>query len=177
MLFDNQYNLLYCIVQPKEEEDEESKSSVSSKLFGSGKKGKVPARSNNVVVWDVPKQLKIVLFTESMLEAGERVQSIFMEHRIDTEAQRIVYTDQHRIINNHLPTPFTEPNNRVLITTYVPDMRKYCLWSCSKFGDNLQRLRFLSPTCDWHLDELGQTLRFVEWGDNDAEIHELPWRL
>lgn len=181
MLFDNQYSLLYCIVRPTEEEEDEKKSSSSSKLFSasSAKAGRKTetVRSNNLVIWDVPKQLKIHLFSDSMLEAGEWIQSIFMEHRFDEAAQRMVYTDANHVINNFGSSVYKEPNDRLLITTYVPDTRKYCLWSCTKFGENLQRLRFLSSHTDWHLDEISQCLRFVEWGNNDVHIQELAWRL
>jgi hypothetical protein len=165
-----QFNLIYFIVSPIEEVE---KGSFISKI--SGKKAEVSTKSyNNIVLWDVPKGLKVRLFSEDELEAGESIQSIFFECGYDDETQKMSYSLPDRVVSSYKSAPF-EPLDKLIISSYCPQRKQHCLWTCDKWGDNKQRLCFLESGANWHFDAYNQKIRIMTWGDNDIDITEIDW--
>lgn len=182
---DLQYNLMYFIVAPFEEQKNlkaNIKASVSKlNPFGSakpeteGEEEKPKPPYNNIILWDIPKRVKVQLFSPEELEPEERLQSIFFEKRFDEENKVMTYSQPDRVINS-LKTETFEPLNKMLITSYCPQRKQHCLWACSKWGDNKQRLAFFRDSTAWHFDALNQQIRIIEWLDNDVNITEIDWQ-
>jgi hypothetical protein len=182
---DLQYNLMYFVVKPIEEGKSlkaNMKASISKlNPFGSSAKPEaeeveeIKPPYNNIILWDIPKRVKAELFSPDELEPEERLQTIFFEKRFDEEKRLMTYSEPDRVINN-LKTEVFEPLNKMLITSYCPQRKQHCLWACSKWGDNKQRLAFFRDRTAWHFDALNQQIRIIEWLDNDVKITEIDWK-
>jgi hypothetical protein len=165
-----QFNLIYFIVSPTEEE---GKSSFSSKI--GGKKAEPSTKPyNNIVLWDVPKGLKIRLFADDELEAGESFDAIFFECGYDEDSHKMRYSLPDRVVSSYKSAPF-EALDKLLISSYCPERKQYCLWTCDKWGDNKKRICFLERGASWHFDAYNQKIRIMNYGDNDIDITEIDW--
>lgn len=167
MFYERQYNLLYIFVYPKV--ITQTGGLLSKKMSSKTDYNHI----SNIVLWDIPKQIKTHLFAEGELE-GEQIRSITFEQKYDKEEKCILFNNNKGIWNN-VEVFEREIRDKLLIETYHPEKEEHYLWILDKWGFEKQRVATISKGTKWHLDVWNSTIRIVQPLENDVKLTNIDW--
>lgn len=110
------------------------------------------------------------------LQNKSEILSFVFEKSYDTVKHSMTFNAGEGLYskNNH-EVRKRKPKDRLLVETYSEEAQTSTLWSSSKTGENLQRLKSYKNDTDWHVDVRNEKIRFISKTENFVRIENLEW--
>jgi len=126
-----------------------------------------PSTGRSVFIFNDKKPIKIVGFVYESQYHAETNSMLFGS----TERQ---YNIKFCIKNNH-NIEERKPKDRLLLVVYKKENDTFEMWSLSKLGDNLKKIKTFGKDIDWHIDVKNSKIRFVDISKDGINIESLDW--
>jgi hypothetical protein len=106
-----------------------------------------------------------------------KITQILFESHYDPEKKMIVFNHSggYRIIKNNYAISKRSPKNKLLIVVYNQKSKLNELWTVTKQGKNLNKLKQFDNQTSWHLDIKNSKIRFVKQVKNKLNVKSFDW--
>jgi hypothetical protein len=162
------------------EEEEDSYEEDGSEILDSedGSYGYTYTATVNVLIYDIPKNEKRLLFEPGELEEGASINGIFFEQAHYADGNYMLFNEEPTELRNNFNIPEREPRNKILIEVHLNRRQEYQLWTCDKWGGNKECLAAWkdgNSSFMWHLDLLNGQIRVMSQIEQTWQMNEFPW--
>ena len=105
-----------------------------------------------------------------------RITELLFESAFDNDSRSMLFNteDKHAVRNNHSIDERT-PKDRILVLTYNDETKESALWTASKNGENLKKLKDLNKIMEWHVDVRNEKIRFITKNNNSIKVESVDW--
>jgi len=175
MYYERQYNLLYLF------ESKQSKATANSETrsfwgnFGSSSYSQSAEHgADNLLVYDIPKDIKIWIFQEGELNKNEKLQQILFEQAVDETAKTVVFegTALWSVLNNHGVERVV--SDKLFVVT--GDGKKNRIWVSDKWGISKKMIAEFGVDAAWHIDVFNSAIRLFERDEKTGlSIRNFEW--
>lgn len=131
----------------------------------------------NILIYDIPKNQKNLLFAEGELDEATVINSLNFEQAHCPQTARMLLASSSYNVRNNFNLQPREARNKLFLELYNQRTQEYQLWICDKWGNDKQRIARWSDTNNfsWHLDLMNDVLRILVSQKGHWQITELPW--
>lgn len=131
----------------------------------------------NVLVYDIPKNIKTPFFLEGELETGCVVNSFIFETAYDEKMARMLMGASSYNIRNNCNIEEREPKNKVIVEVYNNHKSENQLWLADKWGLMKQCIARWSDSTgfSWHIDLFNSVIRLMHYDGSNWNIVEHDW--
>jgi hypothetical protein len=176
MYYEHQYNLLYIFESKQKTSAAESEKRSFWGNFGgeSYSKSSSEHKVDNLLIYDIPKDMQLWYFQDGELGKNESVQHILYEQDVnDTTGTAIFDGTAAWVVQNNREVERAVSDKLLVLTA---DAKKCRIWTSDKWGIDKKVIAEFDSDAAWHLDVFNGVIRVLERDEKTGlNIRNFEW--
>ena len=162
MYFERQYNLVYIFSNP---EDDEKSGTGGGGFWGkrSSVSKSAAAQYQNILIYDIPKELQLWFFSPGELAEDEFVSNLVFEQHYDDKYKNMAFSSHiGPVVVNNFDLMQRPVSDRIMVLTTSESKSQSKLWISDKWGFEKKVLASIAKESFWQIDAYNAVVRVME---------------